>query len=74
MIDSLCDYKDGILVDDVFNFIEKIVAEKHQIQQFELLEDDKEDPEVLIYKEQFQDEINSLYDEFETTIIEFLKF
>lgn len=70
MIETLCDYKDGILIDDVFDLIYKVVAEKHQIKIKELFVDDENGDSYN--KEQYQDEINYMYDDFEDEILRYL--
>lgn len=70
MILSLCQYNDGELVDDVFDLIYKVVAEKHGIKPEDLeFEDEHGDS---YNKEEFQDEINFLYDELEGVLIQHL--
>ena len=76
MIKTLCDYENGKLVDDVFDLIYKVVASKHGISPEEIEEViiDDNDEEYSTNKEEFQDEINVLYDAFEMEIIEYLKW
>ncbi len=74
MIETLCDYENGKLVDDVFDLIYKVVATKHGIkpEDIEEVTIDVNGEEYSTNKEEYQDEINSLYDYFETEILGYL--
>jgi len=72
MTESLMEYNDGELIDEVYFLIEKFVAKKHNIELEDLVEEDKEDKEVLIYKEEYQDEINDLFDAIEAEFLNYV--
>lgn len=72
MIENLMEYNDGELIDEVYFLIEKFVAKKHNIELEDLVEEDKEDKEVLIYKEEYQDEINDLFDIIEAEFLNYV--
>lgn len=72
MIENLMDYNDGELIDEVYFLIEKFVAKKYQIELEDLVEEDSEDREVLIYKEEYQDEINDLFDVIEAEFLNYV--
>lgn len=74
IVETLCDYKDGLLVDEVYQLIEIVVAEKHQVETEDLVIEDKNDNNTLVYKEQYQDEINDFYDILEGLIINYFKY
>jgi len=72
MVENLMDYNDGELIDEVYFLIEKFVAKKYQIELEDLVEEDSEDREVLIYKEEYQDEINDLFDIIEAEFLNYV--
>ena len=72
MIENLIEYNDGELIDEVYFLIEKFVVKKHNIKLEDLVENDPEDKEVLIYKEQYQDEINTLFDIIEAEFLNYI--
>jgi len=75
MIETLIEYKDGDYVDYVFDLIYKIVASKHNVitdDLFEVEQDGLSNGECTVNKEIYQGDINNLYDDFESVLLEYL--
>ena len=74
MIETLCDYENGKLVDDVFDLIYSVVASKHGIkpEDIEEVTIDDNGEEYSTNKEEFQDEINYIYDGLEDILLNYL--